>query len=358
MKTRASMLPTTGKQILATSEKSPYADIAKTVKPKKVVKFTEEKKEISAPPAGVTRTPMGIKKSFKFEHLESAGMSSLFSMTAKRMTTKSRKTAASSTKSVRVSDEQRLLAEQLKLGKKELVAGGEDTIEIGLVLDITGSMQNWIDRAKETIIEIIDKVVKDSEEEGKVVPKISFIGYRDHFDADRFLVKPFTTNVDDIKEFISHAEADGGYDNPEDVVGGLKLCLMQDWSQMAGKKVFFIADAPCHGTKYHVSREGDEYPEGSPDGLVLEDLMQEFAEKDIDFNIVKLDNCMNKMVDIMWKSHGNVEVQDFSLQMAKIAKTTCKRTSARINEEMTSTYVEHCTSSMRMTVAKSRSTKC
>lgn len=61
-----------------------------------------------------------------------------------------------------------------------------------------------------------------------------------------------------MRDFIASVPAEGGDDIPEDVVGGLKLLLMQDWTAEASKKVFLIGDAPTHGQKYHNLK--DNYP--------------------------------------------------------------------------------------------------
>jgi hypothetical protein len=61
--------------------------------------------------------------------------------------------------------------------------------------------------------------------------------------------------------------------------------------------VFHIFDAPCHGKKYHDC--DDSYPKGSPDGLELEPLMEEFYRKDIAYTCVQLDKNSDKMVKIM-----------------------------------------------------------
>ena len=91
-----------------------------------------------------------------------------------------------------------------------------------------------------------------------------------------------------MKKFISKVNATGGGDWPEDVTGGLRACLDQDWSIVSKKQVFHIFDAPCHGKKYH-GGGGDDYPDGCPKGLVLEDLMKEFASKNISFTAIKLE---------------------------------------------------------------------
>ena len=51
--------------------------------------------------------------------------------------------------------------------------------------------------------------------------------------------------------------------------------LMQDWTEEATKRVFLIGDAPGHGRKYHDGIK-DDYAGGSPDGLIIEDMMKEF----------------------------------------------------------------------------------
>ena len=111
---------------------------------------------------------------------------------------------------------------------------------------------------------------------------MAVVGYRDYKDEGRFMEMEFTSNIWGVKAFLQSFKAvtmEEKHDRPEDVQGGLKLALMQDWTEEASKRVFIISDAPCHGKKYHGC--GDDYPNGSPDGLVLEDLMKEFCKKEI-----------------------------------------------------------------------------
>lgn len=121
----------------------------------------------------------------------------------------------------------------------------------------------------------------------------------------------FTDDIQAVKTFISGTNAEGGGDEPEDLQGGLKLALLQDWTEEASKRVYVIADAPCHGKKYHTCYS-DDYPNGSPDGLVLEDLMKEFCRKDIEFQFMKLQNNCEKMIEVMKQCHQEVEVTDMT----------------------------------------------
>lgn len=76
----------------------------------------------------------------------------------------------------------------------------------------------------------------------------------------------------------------------------------------ATKRVVIITDAPPHGSQYH--DECDHYPNGSPEGLKLEDLMQEFCKKEIDFQVIKLDNSVDKTIQVMKRCHQEVDVVD------------------------------------------------
>ena len=110
---------------------------------------------------------------------------------------------------------------KLKVKTSELRETGQDveenpTIEVGLLMDCTSSMSNWIVKAKETLVQIINKVVEECNSEGNLKVRVSFIGYRDIND-NRFSVLPFTEDVDAVKAFIQKVKAEGGADTPEDL---------------------------------------------------------------------------------------------------------------------------------------------
>ena len=123
-------------------------------------------------------------------------------------------------------------------------------LELGLLLDCTSSMGSWIAKAKQTIHEIIDRAIEECREDGSLKCRVTFIGYRDIKDDRRFEVMPFNENIDEVKTFISAVNAQGGGDMPEDMQGGLKICLLQDWTEEAIKRVVIITDAPPHGRQY------------------------------------------------------------------------------------------------------------
>jgi hypothetical protein len=92
------------------------------------------------------------------------------------------------------------------------------SLDLCLLMDCTSSMQEWIERSKETLHEIINNIKAQSKD---LKVRVAFVGYRDIRDTERFCVAPFTSDLDKVKSFISKQVADGGRDWPEDVQGGL-----------------------------------------------------------------------------------------------------------------------------------------
>ncbi|MFS8160430.1 MAG: hypothetical protein ACMG6E_09545 [Candidatus Roizmanbacteria bacterium] len=96
----------------------------------------------------------------------------------------------------------------------------------------------------------------------------------------------------------------GGDDMPEDVVGGMNKGLQQNWISK-NKYAILLADCPTHGRKFYSGRD-DRYPEGCPNGLVIEDIIKRYAEKDICFNAVKITNETDRMYACLGEEYKKV----------------------------------------------------
>ena len=59
------------------------------------------------------------------------------------------------------------------------------SLNLLIIMDITGSMAKWIDSAKKSIIEIVEKVKKETE---LMTFQIGFVGYRDFEDTEQFVL--------------------------------------------------------------------------------------------------------------------------------------------------------------------------
>jgi len=178
-------------------------------------------------------------------------------------------------------------------------------VDMCIIMDCTGSMSAWIKHCKDTLKDVIDDSME--EDEGSAV-RVAFVGYRDFCDKSIYDVHDFTYLDQEMKKFISKRKAKGGGDAPEDVQGALHQALNLSWIENSIKLCFFVADAPCHGRQYHNCN--DDYPSGNPNGLVLEDLVKEFSDREILLTCYKLTNETEKMYEVMEKAYESGKEKD------------------------------------------------
>jgi len=164
-------------------------------------------------------------------------------------------------------------------------------------MDCTGSMSSYIAMCKDQVQNIVNLLLENYP---SLKINISFVGYHDHGDKPLFEVLPFTTNPEVVKNFIANnVSARGGADIPEDICGGLRAALDLSWTS-SNTLIILIADAPCHGTVYHSS--SDDYPNGDPNGLHPEVLLQECTIKGINLFFAKINDYTDRMISV-WNNH-------------------------------------------------------
>jgi len=186
----------------------------------------------------------------------------------------------------------------------------EQILDLCLIMDCTGSMASWIAHCKETLNKVIDATV---ERDPNCKVRTAFVGYRDFCDKNAlFELHDFSYDADKVKEFINKVEAKGGGDFPEDIHGGIRKALDLSWSPLddSVKLAVLVADAPTHGKKYHVGHKHDDFPEGNPAGLVLEDLMKEMSDKEILLSLYQLNNENEVMYKAMKEAYAEGEEED------------------------------------------------
>ncbi|RLN73694.1 hypothetical protein BBJ28_00025247, partial [Nothophytophthora sp. Chile5] len=184
------------------------------------------------------------------------------------------------------------------------------TLDLVIMMDCTYSMDPWIEAAKTSIISIIQNVNVDHPN-AKV--RVGFVAYRDFCDGDKRLqVQPLTEEVDTVRDFISSLRAFGGGDGPEDIPGGLQKAIELDF-QAEGKLIVLVADAPCHGSKFHNTRDNLVYKReilASPDICAQ---MRLIAQKGIDFTFIEVKpKDTAKMVAILESEYQSVKSADES----------------------------------------------
>ena len=186
---------------------------------------------------------------------------------------------------------------------KEINIKSSETFDILFIIDITESMQDLLEEARNSIKYISDKIKK---EYPGIKIRFAFEGYRDFEDiknGEKYYTIDFEINENVFKKRLENIVAKGGGDDAEDVVGGLYAGYNMSWRSNA-RYTILIADAPCHGRKYHDNDVDDYYPQGDPNGLILEDLMKKYVEKNINLVLTKIDDYTDKMFKIMKDSYN------------------------------------------------------
>ena len=175
------------------------------------------------------------------------------------------------------------------------------TLDLLFIMDITESMQDLLDETRDSIKYILDKIKQDSP---GIDVRFAYEGYRDFQDlqeGEKYYTIDFETDSDVFKSKLNEIVAKGGGDDAEDVAGGLFAGLNMSWRSNA-RYAILIADAPGHGNKYHDKEVEDHYPDGDPNGHVLEDLMAKYVDKNINLNLARIDDYTDIMFAALKKS--------------------------------------------------------
>ena len=179
-------------------------------------------------------------------------------------------------------------------------------IKLCFLIDCTGSMEGWIQAAKDQT-KTISKQVRDEHATAEIL--LAFCGYRDYGDDEQYINIPFQ-NIDDVLDNIQNVHANGGDDCAEDVAGGLSNVHTLDWADADVRVLVHIADAPPHGSLFHAPSDSDRYPGGDPNGLNPLDIMKSLADKNIDYTFIKINNSTNRMLKLF---HSVYEEKSFKV---------------------------------------------
>ncbi|KAJ3218515.1 hypothetical protein HK099_005024, partial [Clydaea vesicula] len=151
-------------------------------------------------------------------------------------------------------------------------------LDLVFIIDCTGSMQSYINKAKQSIRDVVAKIIQTQKKSLSL--QLGLVAYRDHPPQDMSFVTKnfnFTDSVEIFENYLKTLSANGGGDGPEAVTPALYDSLNLDWRTNATKIVIIIADAPPHG----LGDAGDGFPNGDPSGHDPISLAHQMASKGI-----------------------------------------------------------------------------
>lgn len=192
---------------------------------------------------------------------------------------------------------QNVSKKQVEIKKKSEKAINKTRLDILFIMDITNTMSNYLQQAQNSLLKMVEGIQKNC---ATAKIHLGFIGYKDICDlemGDEYVNIDFSDKYKDISEQIKDVEADGGGDEAEDVCGAYKMAKEKSWGEGSTKIAIFVADAPCHGYKYHDLRNenSDNYPK---EGTEIEEYVRFFAVNEISLFCAKISDTTTKMFGI------------------------------------------------------------
>ena len=195
--------------------------------------------------------------------------------------------------------QQRIKEANEALKKNILEAEKYSRLDLLFIMDITNSMDIYLEAIKSQILRIISGIKKKC---ANINIFSGFIGYKDFNDlqfGDQYVNIELTDDYNSIEQNIKYSKASGGGDTAEDLCGALELGCNKSWK---GKSRFaiLVTDSPCHGRQYYdiIEDNYDNYPEGDPNNRNIEDFIKYFAENEISLFCLKINQATDKMFKI------------------------------------------------------------
>ena len=208
---------------------------------------------------------------------------------------------------------------KMKNISEELDIAKNCTIDIQILMDITGSMESYLSEAKTFLKSLVNDLIHIFI--GLTV-RISFIGYRDidrNLKEEEYVDIDFTEKHEYIKNIISDCKATGGGDTCEDVAGALEKGIKKSWNSKA-RYVILVCDAPAHGNQYN-NGESDDFPKGDPKGRNIDNFIYEFYNLNVNFFCVEITSKTNVMFNCfrnIYKNKNNTNGKSLLFEVKKL----------------------------------------
>lgn len=155
----------------------------------------------------------------------------------------------------------------------------QNNVDIMFTIDATGSMGDEINYLKSELKDIMSRLDKKIERK-----RVALTVYRDR--GDEYVVRDFDfeTNIDIVKENLSHQSANGGGDYEEAVEEALRVSMSKSWSKDSKSKLMFLLlDAPPHFTQENVETIKQQIKIAQDKGIRIIPIVASGANKNVEF---------------------------------------------------------------------------
>ncbi|KAL5513802.1 hypothetical protein ACEPAH_4203 [Sanghuangporus vaninii] len=174
-------------------------------------------------------------------------------------------------------------------------------LDLLIILDVTASMDSYIESAKNNIIEICSMLRASGRLKKGDGLRVSLLAYRDYPAGDKYSVlipHPFTEDLKVMKGYLTPLKAEGGHDYPEAFGTALEYAYdeIDDWRDDALKVIIVVTDAAPHG----INEKGDSFPDGGPPGMNVRDpleLAKVMAEMDFSIFVLACEPTLGKTTE-------------------------------------------------------------
>ena len=154
--------------------------------------------------------------------------------------------------------------EALEKGKLEGEAASALTVDLVFVMDMTRSMQPFIDGTKKALAELARKI---SNADVKQKVRFGLIGYRDDIKkvkALEYTAKNYTPDLVDVDRFVELLEKEakvtsiGSVDYAEEAYAGIELGLKAAWNPNSLRFIYLVGDASSHEVGHEQNTTGKD----------------------------------------------------------------------------------------------------
>lgn len=213
-------------------------------------------------------------------------------------------------------------------------------IDLAFLMDCTGSMERWIQAAKNQITKIVDDTIAQHGHDIHI--RIGFVGYRDYGDNERFVIRDFHEPSFVLQE-IHDVHAEGGQDTAEDIANGLQHLKDLNWDADI-KLIVHIADAPAHGLSFHGVNVSDRFPQGDPSGINPLHIMFYFSAQGYDYTFVRINGSTDTMIEQFHNCYAhNALFRVLDLMPQNFHEDTSIMLGPALTATITQSIYHHCT---------------